>query len=59
MVDLRATFSKPLSADRLELSMNKLGLNDWLVKQCKAMGIVKPTDIQESVIPKILEGIQV
>ena len=34
----------------------ELGLNEWLVTQCKAVGIVKPTPIQLNCLPKIIEG---
>ena len=33
-----------------------LGLNQWLIKQCKEMGILSPTEIQEKTIPEILKG---
>lgn len=33
-----------------------LGLSDWLVKQCKQLGINKPTPVQENCMPAILEG---
>lgn len=33
-----------------------LGLHQWLTKQCKEMGIKKPTEIQEKTIPQILKG---
>ena len=35
----------------------ELGLNEWLCKQCKAVGMVKPTPIQLSCTPEILKGI--
>ncbi|XP_074490837.1 putative ATP-dependent RNA helicase DDX49 [Sebastes fasciatus] len=35
---------------------SSLGLSDWLVKQCKQMGINKPTEVQEHCMPPILEG---
>ncbi|KAI8764244.1 ATP-dependent RNA helicase DDX49 [Biomphalaria glabrata] len=34
-----------------------LGLDEWLVKQCQAMGITKPSPIQTNCIPPILEGL--
>ena len=37
-------------------SLKDLGLNEWLVKQCEAMGIKKPTPIQEHCTPEILKG---
>ncbi|KAI3368610.1 hypothetical protein L3Q82_025620, partial [Scortum barcoo] len=33
-----------------------LGLSDWLVKQCKQLGINKPTPVQENCMPPILQG---
>ena len=33
-----------------------LGLHGWLIKQCKEMGITKPTDIQKNTVPEILRG---
>lgn len=33
-----------------------LGLDDWLTDQCKAMGLKKPTPIQQNCIPHILLG---
>lgn len=35
---------------------DNLGLDEWLVKQCEAMGINKPSPIQKNCIPPILEG---
>uniref|UniRef100_A0A8C2WG31 RNA helicase n=1 Tax=Cyclopterus lumpus TaxID=8103 RepID=A0A8C2WG31_CYCLU len=35
---------------------SSLGLSDWLVKQCKQLGVNKPTPVQENCIPAILEG---
>lgn len=37
-------------------SFEKLGLDDWLVQQCKSMGLTKPTPIQEKCILPVLEG---
>lgn len=33
-----------------------LGLSDWLIKQCKQLGINKPSPVQENCMPPILEG---
>ncbi|ROL44087.1 putative ATP-dependent RNA helicase DDX49 [Anabarilius grahami] len=33
-----------------------LGLHEWLIQQCKQMGISRPTPVQEKCIPAILEG---
>ncbi|GFO34685.1 ATP-dependent RNA helicase ddx49 [Plakobranchus ocellatus] len=35
----------------------QLGLDEWLMKQCHAMGIAKPSPIQKHCIPPILEGL--
>lgn len=35
---------------------SSLGLSDWLVKQCKQLGINKPTAVQENCVPAILQG---
>ncbi|XP_056270149.1 probable ATP-dependent RNA helicase DDX49 [Pseudoliparis swirei] len=35
---------------------SSLGLSDWLVKQCKQLGVNKPMPVQEHCIPAILEG---
>ncbi|MEE6487872.1 hypothetical protein FKM82_015066 [Ascaphus truei] len=34
----------------------ELGLSSWLMEQCRQMGISKPTPVQESCIPAILQG---
>ncbi|XP_046358343.1 probable ATP-dependent RNA helicase DDX49 [Haliotis rufescens] len=34
----------------------ELGLNDWLARQCAAMGLNRPTEIQLNCIPPILVG---
>ncbi|XP_062868687.1 probable ATP-dependent RNA helicase DDX49 isoform X1 [Trichomycterus rosablanca] len=33
-----------------------LGLSDWLIDQCKQLGISRPTPVQENCVPAILEG---
>eukprot|EP00057_Strongylocentrotus_purpuratus_P030475 XP_781784.3 PREDICTED: probable ATP-dependent RNA helicase DDX49 [Strongylocentrotus purpuratus] len=38
------------------LSFSGLGLHDWLVRQCEAVGIKQPTPIQHNCIPPILKG---
>nr|XP_023699294.1 probable ATP-dependent RNA helicase DDX49 [Paramormyrops kingsleyae] len=35
---------------------SSLGLSDWLIQQCKQMGINKPTPVQENCLPAILQG---
>ena len=42
--------------DKFDASFCDLGIKTWLVKQCHAMGIKKPTEIQENCIPEILKG---
>ncbi|EDV26931.1 uncharacterized protein TRIADDRAFT_21982 [Trichoplax adhaerens] len=37
-------------------SFADLGLNTWLVKQCRAIGLAKATAVQEKCIPPILQG---
>jgi len=37
-------------------SWNSLGLHSWLSDQCKELGILKPSEIQEQCIPQILKG---
>ncbi|XP_072294658.1 probable ATP-dependent RNA helicase DDX49 [Eucyclogobius newberryi] len=35
---------------------SSLGLSEWLVKQCVQLGISKPTAVQQSCVPPILQG---
>ncbi|TNM87772.1 hypothetical protein fugu_005993 [Takifugu bimaculatus] len=35
---------------------SSLGLSDWLIKQCKQLGIQKATPVQENCVPAILQG---
>ncbi|XP_052795014.1 probable ATP-dependent RNA helicase DDX49 isoform X2 [Mya arenaria] len=35
---------------------DELGLDEWLVNQCKQMGLSKPTEIQQNCVPHILKG---
>lgn len=37
-------------------NFESLGLSEWLVNQCKQMGITRPTPVQEHCMPAILEG---
>jgi ATP-dependent RNA helicase DDX49/DBP8 len=37
-------------------SFSSLGINSWLVKQCEAMGIKIPTEIQIKCVPPIIAG---
>ena len=40
----------------MEISFKELGLNEWLYKQCHAMGLLKPTPIQVNCVLPIIEG---
>ncbi|CAD5119684.1 DgyrCDS8279 [Dimorphilus gyrociliatus] len=42
--------------NRLKRNFSEIGLNDWLIKQCDAVGMKNPTSIQLNCVPKILEG---
>ncbi|KAI5614678.1 putative ATP-dependent RNA helicase DDX49, partial [Silurus asotus] len=37
-------------------TFESLGLSEWLVVQCRQMGIARPTPVQEHCMPAILEG---
>ena len=37
-------------------TFEEFGFNDWLVQQCVAVGMAKPTEIQTNCIPAIMEG---
>jgi len=37
-------------------NITDLGLNEWLVDQCKALHMTKPTPIQLHCVPEILKG---
>ena len=52
-----ATCSTSKSDEEENLKFHELGLHDWLTDQCKAMGLKKPTAIQQNCIPPILRGI--
>ena len=34
----------------------RLGINQWLIEQCDLVGFKKPTPIQESCVPRALNG---
>ena len=36
-----------------------LGIADWLIRQCVAVGISRPTPIQRNCIPEILKGFKI
>ena len=40
------------------VEFDDLGLDEWLIKQCKQMGLSKPTEIQQNCVPHILKGDQ-
>jgi len=42
--------------DLFTKSITDLGLNKWLVVQCKALHMMRPTPIQLYCIPEILKG---
>ena len=37
-------------------SFEDLGVNDWMINQCKALGLTRPTPIQYHCVPEILKG---
>ncbi|XP_064620653.1 probable ATP-dependent RNA helicase DDX49 [Lineus longissimus] len=43
-------------SDSRVLNFSDLGLNKWLVDQLKAVGLEKPTPIQQHCVPQILKG---
>ena len=38
------------------LHLNELGLNSWLVNQCRSLGLRHPTPVQSNCIPEIIKG---
>ena len=47
------------TSKRDEVEIHKfcdLGLDDWLAEQCRAMGLKRPTPIQQNCIPPALKG---
>lgn len=40
----------------LKKNFSELGVSDWIINQCKLMGIVEPTPVQCNCIPEILKG---
>jgi hypothetical protein len=48
--------SDPDAVDSCVLNFSDLGLNKWLVDQLKAVGLEKPTPIQQHCVPQILKG---
>ena len=51
-----ATISTSKNIDEEIQKFHGLGLDNWLTDQCKAMGLKKPTEIQQNCIPPILRG---
>jgi len=45
-----------VDSDLFNKSISDLGLNEWLVVQCKALHMTRPTSIQLQCIPEILKG---
>ena len=46
-----------VDADTETKTFEDLGINDWLINQCKALGLTRPTPIQYHCVPEILKGI--
>ena len=42
--------------DKVLNTFAELGLNQWLVDQCQAVGMKKPTPIQMNCVPEIIKG---
>jgi len=40
----------------IRLRLEELGLNSWLVSQCRSLGLRHPTPVQSNCIPEILKG---
>ena len=38
------------------LTLEELGLNSWLVTQCRSLGLRHPTPVQSNCIPEIIKG---
>jgi ATP-dependent RNA helicase DDX49/DBP8 len=47
-----------MSSSKSEISaeFTKLGINSWLVNQCELVGFKKPTPIQQSCVPRAING---
>jgi len=45
-----------VDADLFSKNITDLGLNEWLVVQCKALHMTRPTPIQLHCIPEVLKG---
>jgi len=48
--------SSDCGVDSMNKSITDLGLNEWLLNQCKALHMTRPTPIQFHCIPEILKG---
>jgi ATP-dependent RNA helicase DDX49/DBP8 len=55
-MDSGSCSSKSVKDDLSNKTVQDLGLNEWLVNQCKALNMTKPTPIQYHCIPQILKG---
>ena len=45
------------SEQDIKSTFSSLGLQEWLVNQCKSVGIKRPSAIQHNCIPPILKGV--
>ena len=37
-------------------TFEQIGLKDWLIRQCRCMGVCAPTPVQQSCIPEAFKG---
>ena len=56
-ISLMATCTPSTQDGSKHQRFNDLGLDDWLLDQCKAMGLKKPTPIQQNCILPIIQGV--
>ena len=54
---IKMATSTVVDNDLFDKSVTDLGLNEWLVVQCKALHMTRPTPIQLYCIPEILKGV--
>jgi len=55
-VSYKMATSDVVGEDLFTKSITDLGLNEWLVIQCKALQMMRPTPIQLHCVPEILKG---
>jgi len=48
--------SSVVDEDLFTKDITDLGLNEWLVVQCKALHMTRPTSVQLHCIPEVLKG---